>query len=178
MDKARDHKTMLFAAGGLTGLIGVTVLVLGLGAQDLAFGASPTPPAVTVETVPVTSMSALAPEGIVAPTVVPVVATPAGTSDATGQLEQVADQNAQLRQSLQLMLEREAAYRQQLEAASQTILTMQAPPVTAAAVGEGVAQAWSEGADDDQDSHEDDEHDEHEHENEEREHDGGEHEDD
>ena len=182
MNKTQDRKTMLFAAGGLTGLIGVTVLVLGLGIQDLAFGASAAQPSVSVEETPVASMSAPLPEVVVAPTTAPVAATSAVTIDATGGLQQVLDQNAQLRQALQLMQQREEVYRQQLEEASQTILSMAAQPVTGAVASQeagsmpsGSVDASGEFTDEHVGAYEESEHEDTEHE---REHDAEEHNDD
>ena len=86
-----------------------------------------------------------------APTTAPAP-TPAVTADANGELQQVLDQNAQLRQALTVMQERETIYRQQLEQASQNITTLQAAQTQPA------APAW--GGEEEDEEHE--EHEEHE----------------
>lgn len=155
MKTNQDRKTLLFAAGGVTGLIAITVLALGIGPSNFAFAES--------------SAAAVTPTvEVAAPT-----ASPPATADANEQLAQALDQNAQLRQALALMQEREAVYRRQLEQAGQDIQSLQAALDQPAA-------AWNGDDDHDEDeAHEDrEDHEDHERDHDFREHAGREHDDD
>lgn len=97
-----DRMKAIFVAGGLTGLVLITVLVLGLR------GSVPTSEAASVEAAPVEVM---------------------GASDGAAQVQALLEQNRQLRDAVQTMQAREAQYQQQLEAANQTIQALQSQPV-------------------------------------------------
>jgi hypothetical protein len=162
-----QRKEAMIGAGTLTGLLIFTVAALGLGPSVLA----PDAQAAQAVTTPVVAM--------------PVVATQSAPTPAAGALQapevqRVIEQNEQLRQTVQLMQEREAAYRAQLEAANQAIVSLQLPAPVVVEEGAANPAAWTEEREDEEHEaeegheHEDDDHDDGEHEDE---HESGEHDD-
>ena len=169
--KNTQRSTALWAAGGLTTLIAITVLALGLGVQDLAFAANTTAEVAAVPTTIVDPAAAVTTLTETRPTDSGLTDSgltdsgPTSTAAATDAVDGLLSQNAQLRQSLEVMLQREAAYQEQLTQAAQTIQTLQTQPA---------APAWGGEDEDEEYEHGEREHEEREHEereDEEREHD-------
>lgn len=159
--KNPQRSTALWAAGGLTTLIAITVLALGLGVQDLAFAANTTAEVAAVPTTIVDPAAAVTTLTETRPTDSGLTDSgPTSTAAATDAVDGLLSQNAQLRQSLEVMLQREAAYQEQLTQAAQTIQTLQTQPA---------APAW--GGEDEDEEYEHGEREHEEREDEEREHD-------
>ena len=179
--KNTQRSTALWAAGGLTTLIAITVLALGLGVQDLAFAANTTAEVAAVPTTIVDPAAAVTTLTETRPTDSGLTDSgltdsgltdsgPTSTAAATDAVDGLLSQNAQLRQSLEVMLQREAAYQEQLTQAAQTIQTLQTQPAAPAWGGEDEDEEYEHG----EREHEEREHEEREHEereDEEREHD-------
>jgi hypothetical protein len=98
-----DRKKGILAAGTFTGLILITILALG-------FGSLRTSSAVSEATTPPTAE----------------VAAPAANSpDADQALQEWQTYSAELEQTIQTLLERDALYQQQLDTANETITSLQ-----------------------------------------------------
>lgn len=91
------------------------------------------------------------------------------TVDASG-TDALRIENEQLRQALDTLQQREAAYQSQIEAANQTILKLQAAGDSASVNFKEDDDEWEE-REHEEDEYEEDEHEEDEHEEHEREHD-------
>jgi TolA-binding protein len=131
-----DRMKAIFVAGGLTGLVLITMLVLGVRrgtpAETVSAGTNP------AQVLGISS-SAIAPAQV-----------------EEAEVQTLLEQNQQLRGAVEMMQQREAQYQAQLESANQTIQTLQSQ----------VAPQSAPGYEDDEDEYERDEHDEHEREHE------------
>ena len=123
-----QRKEAMIAAGTLTGLLIFTVAALGLGPSALSSDAQ----AATQVATPAVATTQFAP-------------TPAAGAVQAPEVQRVVEQNEQLRQTVQLMQEREAAYRAQLEAANQAILSLQQPATVVVEGATANPAAWSAG---------------------------------
>lgn len=130
-----ERMKAIFVAGGLTGLVLVTVLVLGLRSA----GAANEGGVLGAVSAPAAPEEALGMND--------TAAAPASVDAA--QLRTLLGQNQQLRGAVETMQAREREYQRQIEAANRTIDQLQSQPVS-----QGAPTSYEEEHDDDDDEHE------------------------